>query len=64
MEKIKHLGLKAKLFLSFGLIILVLILLGLGSIYLINQVNSANKRAIENWQNVNFISEKENDHLE
>jgi len=63
MKITKNLTLKNELYLAFGIIVLVLIALGFGWVYSINQVHSKNQNAISKWENINFISEKENEIL-
>ncbi|ADO77320.1 methyl-accepting chemotaxis protein [Halanaerobium praevalens] len=63
MKIIKKLTLKTELYFVFAFIILILVGLGAGGLYAINQVHFENQKSISKWKNINFISEKENEHL-
>src|SRR6056297_2922888 len=64
MKILKNLTLKKELFLIFGIILMILIALGVGGVYVVNDISSKNQLAISDWKNINYISEKENEHLE
>lgn len=52
-----------KLLFSYGLILICMIGLGVFSFVMLEKVHNLDGREVENWQMVNFISEKETDHL-
>lgn len=64
MKMLRNMTLKAELYLVFGMILIILISLGVGGIYTINQIQLKNQESISEWKNINFISETESKHLE
>ena len=63
MNLFKNLNLRKKFFLNYGVILALFILVGVGSLNIINFVHNNDKKAISNWEQANFITEKEVDHL-
>ena len=57
------LSIKVKLFISYGIILALLIILGLSGIYILKDVHNLNEATVNDLETVEFISQKEIDHL-
>ena len=53
------LNIKFKLFISYGIILALLMILGISGIFILRQVHTVNEEAFENLTTVEFIAEKE-----